>query len=146
MQTSRLWLFLHIQHLWHTQYPVACSAGLRRPHRQYAALRRVPAKGDLRSNIHASGTAETVEVTDDVIALAEMMRPKLVEDGMFLVGLDIVGDKILEVNVFSPGGLAHIRDLAKVDFTDTIIESIEKKVSMQQASAGMLSNRLLATL
>ncbi len=113
---------------------------------QYAALRRVPAKGDLRSNIHASGTAEIVEVTDDVIALAEMMRPKLVEDGMFLVGLDIVGDKILEVNVFSPGGLAHIRDLAKVDFTDTIIESIEKKVAMQQASAGMLSNRLLATL
>lgn len=112
----------------------------------YAALRRVPAKGDLRSNIHASGTAEAVEVNDDVLALAEMMRPKLVEDGMFLVGLDIVGDKILEVNVFSPGGLGHIRELTNVDFTDTVIEAVEKKVSMQAASAGMLSNRLLATL
>ena len=90
--------------------------------------------------------AEAVDVTDDVIALAEMMRPKLVEDGMFLVGLDIVGDKILEVNVFSPGGLSHIRDLTKVDFTDTVIEAIEKKVTMQAASSGMLNNRLLATL
>ncbi len=112
----------------------------------YAALRRVPAKGDLRSNIHASGTAEAVEVNDDVLALAEMMRPKLVEDGMFLVGLDIVGDKILEVNVFSPGGLGHIRELTNVDFTDTVIEAVEKKVTMQAASAGMVSNRLLATL
>ena len=34
-----------------------------------------------------------------------MIRPKLVADGMFLVGIDIVGDKILEVNVFSPGNL-----------------------------------------
>ncbi|MNL01516.1 Glutathione synthetase [compost metagenome] len=113
---------------------------------QYAALRRVPAKGDLRSNIHAKGTAEAVKVTDEIVALAEMMRPKLVEDGMFLVGLDIVGDKILEVNVFSPGGLSNIRDLTDVDFSDTIIEAVETKIAMQSASGGMLSNRLLATL
>ncbi|MCZ7854780.1 glutathione synthase [Agrobacterium salinitolerans] len=113
---------------------------------QYAALRRVPAKGDLRSNIHANGTAEAVKVTDEIVELAEMMRPKLVEDGMFLVGLDIVGDKILEVNVFSPGGLSNILELTNVDFSDTIIEAVETKVSMQAASGGALSNRLLATL
>lgn len=112
----------------------------------YAALRRVPAKGDLRSNIHASGTAEAIKVTDEVIALAELMRPKLVEDGMFLVGLDIVGDKILEVNVFSPGGLWNIREFTNVDFADAIVAAVEKKVEMQVASEGMVSNQLLATL
>ncbi|HAU76081.1 MAG TPA: glutathione synthetase, partial [Agrobacterium sp.] len=113
---------------------------------KYAALRRVPAKGDLRSNIHARGTAEAVKVTDDIVALAEMVRPKLVEDGMFLVGLDIVGDKILEVNVFSLGGLSNIRDLTDMDFSDTIIEAVETKIAMQSASGGTISNRLLATL
>ncbi|MCZ4072195.1 glutathione synthase [Agrobacterium sp. LMR679] len=113
---------------------------------KYAALRRVPAKGDLRSNIHAHGTAEAVKVTDEIVALAEMVRPKLVEDGMFLVGLDIVGDKILEVNVFSPGGLSNIRDLTEMDFSDTIIEAVETKITMQSASGGTISNRLLATL
>ena len=38
-------------------------------------------------------------------SVAEAVRPKLLADGMFLVGLDIVGDKLMEVNVFSPGGL-----------------------------------------
>ena len=40
-----------------------------------------------------------------MLQIAEAVRPKLLADGMFLVGLDIVGDKLMEVNVFSPGGL-----------------------------------------
>jgi glutathione synthase len=39
-----------------------------------------------------------------MLGIAEMVRPKLISDGMFLVGLDIVGDKLLEINVFTPGG------------------------------------------
>lgn len=120
-----------------------------RPLRQgdaFAALRRVPAKGDLRSNIHAEGTAEPVEITDAILALAERVRPKLVTDGMFLVGLDIVGDKLLEVNVFSPGGLWNMREFYGVDFGDTIIAAIEEKVAMQAASKGAIDNRVLATL
>ena len=54
--------------------------------------------------------------------VAEMIRPKLVADGMFLVGIDIVGDKILEVNVFSPGNLDSCSDLAGVDFSVPILE------------------------
>ena len=45
-----------------------------------------------------------------------MVRPKLVADGMFLVGLDIVGDKLMEVNVFSPGGLGSCQSCTSVDF------------------------------
>ena len=70
---------------------------------KYAALRRVASADDIRSNIHAGGKAEAVEIGETELRVAELIRPKLVADGMFLVGIDIVGDKILEVNVFSPG-------------------------------------------
>ena len=69
----------------------------------YACFRRVPAKGELRSNLHVAGTAVKMKVTDKMLAIAERVRPKLVQDGIFLVGLDIVGDKIVEINVFTPG-------------------------------------------
>ncbi|WLR95161.1 glutathione synthase [Shinella zoogloeoides] len=113
---------------------------------KYAAIRRVPAKGEVRSNIHASGTAEAVEITPEILAIAEMVRPKLVEDGMFLVGLDIVGDKILEINVFTPGGLSTMFDLYDADFSDSVIAALEDKVSQRDAYAGVIANRTLATL
>lgn len=112
----------------------------------YAAFRRVPAKGEVRSNMHAAGTAEAVEITDDILAVAEMVRPKLIDDGMFLVGLDIVGTKILEINVFTPGGLPDIAGMHKVDFSEEIIEALEQKSAIRKAYAGSMSNRALATL
>ncbi|TIL83712.1 MAG: glutathione synthase, partial [Mesorhizobium sp.] len=81
----------------------------------YAAFRRVPAKGDVRSNIHAAGTARKVKVTGTMLGIAEMVRPKLINDGMFLVGLDIVGEKLLEINVFTPGGLTRLAVMYKTD-------------------------------
>ena len=75
-----------------------------------------------------------------------MVRPRLIEDGMFLVGLDIVGDKILEINVFTPGGLPEIAAMQKVDFSEDIIEALEKKTAIRKAYGGAMSNRALATL
>jgi glutathione synthase len=112
----------------------------------YAAFRRVPAKGEVRSNMNAAGTAAAVEITPKILAIAEMVRPKLVEDGMFLVGLDIVGEKILEINVFTPGGLPDIAQLHGVDLSPDIITALEQKVKMRENYAGRLTNRALATL
>jgi len=113
---------------------------------KYAALRRVPAKGDVRSNMHAKGTAVKVEMTDEILAVAELVRPKLIHDGLFMVGLDVVGDKILEINVFTPGGLWSICDMYGTDFAETVIKSLEKKLKMREGSQGTLSNRELAVL
>lgn len=112
----------------------------------YAAFRRVPAKGEVRSNMNAAGTAAAVEITPKILAVADMVRPKLIEDGMFLVGLDIVGDKVLEINVFTPGGLPNIAELHGVDLAPDVIAALEQKVEMQKNYAGQLSNRTLATL
>lgn len=112
----------------------------------HAAFRRVPAKGDVRSNLHASGSAEPATVTPEILAIADKLRPKLIEDGMFLVGLDIVGDRVLEANVFTPGGLPEIEAIHGIDFGEDIIAALEEKVRLQQLYQGALPNRTLATL
>ena len=113
---------------------------------KYAALRRVAAKDDIRSNIHAGGKAEAVEIGETELKVAEIIRPKLMADGMFLVGVDIVGDKILEVNVFSPGNLESCSKLAGVDFSETVIEAIERKVDIARQYEHTFDNRHLAIL
>lgn len=113
---------------------------------KFAAFRRAPAKGEIRSNIHAGGSAVPIEVTDTMLEIAETVRPKLVQDGMFLVGLDIVGDKLLEINVFTPGGLNNLSQMYEVDFPMSVIEALERKLDIRNHYRGTLSNRELAML
>lgn len=113
---------------------------------KFAAFRRAPAKGEIRSNIHAGGSAVPIEVNKTMLDIAETVRPKLVQDGMFLVGLDIVGDKLLEINVFTPGGLNNLSQMYEVDFPMSVIEALEQKVEIKKGYRGALSNRELATL
>jgi glutathione synthase len=111
-----------------------------------AAMRRVPAKGDLRSNMHASGTAEKVKVSERALAVADMVRPKLVQDGLFLVGLDLVGDRILEINVFTPGGLNSMGKIYRTDFADRVLQAVEAKLDVRESYGDTIPNRVLATL
>ena len=107
---------------------------------------RVAAADDIRSNIHAGGKAEKVDIGATELAVAELIRPKLMADGMFLVGVDIVGDKILEVNVFSPGNLDSCSKLAGVDFSVTVLEAIERKVKIAADYDRAFDNRHMAIL
>jgi glutathione synthase len=95
---------------------------------KYAAFRRVRTGDDIRSNIHAGGKLRQAEITRQHLQLAEIVRPKLNWDGMFMVGLDIVGDKLMEINVFSPGGLGSAQKFEKVNFAHAVIEVLERKV------------------
>ncbi len=113
---------------------------------KYAAMRRVGAEGDIRSNIHAGGKARAVRITERELRVAEMIRPKLVHDGMFLVGIDIIGDTILEVNVFSPGNLATCSKMAGVNFAAHILASIEQKLEIRRQYPGQFDNRSLAVM
>jgi len=95
---------------------------------KYAAFRRIRQGDDLRSNVHAGGRIAPASITDTHLRIAEIVRPKIVQDGMFLVGLDIVGDKLMEINVFSPGGLGSAQKLEKVNFSQAVIAALERKV------------------
>ena len=72
--------------------------------------------------------------------------PKLIADGMFLVGLDIVGDKLMEVNVFSPGGLGSCGALYDVDFTTAVIADLERKTGVREHYGSKLPNIQRATI
>jgi len=113
---------------------------------KYAAFRRISAEGDVRSNVHVGGKTARAEVNDEMLKIAEIVRPRLTRDGMFLVGLDIVGDKLVEVNVFSPGGLGSCESLYKARFTDAVIDALERKVELRRHYGGWLDNKRLATL
>lgn len=113
---------------------------------KYAAFRRVNESGDPRSNMHAGGKAKPAKVDDTILHLVETVRPKLINDGMFLVGLDVVGHKLMEVNVFSPGGIGSVSSLHEMDFTLPIVEALERKVALHESYRRTLTNVALATL
>jgi glutathione synthase len=94
-----------------------------------AAISRVHGGNeDMRSNISAGAHSQKAQVTPAMLELAEIIRPKLLKDGMFLVGLDIVGNKLMEINVFSPGGLNGCERFEKVKFSQEIVRALERKV------------------
>jgi glutathione synthase len=113
---------------------------------KYAAFRRTSAKGDVRSNVHAGGKVTRAQVTDEMLRIADIVRPRLMRDGMFLVGLDVVGDKLMEINVFSPGGLGSAAKIEGVDFAAAVIEALERKVACRAHASGELTNLELAML
>jgi glutathione synthase len=112
----------------------------------YAAFCRQSEGEDLRSNMAAGGSAKPVEIGKAELRIAELVRPQLIEDGMFMVGIDIAAGKLLEVNVFSPGGLGSIKHLTGVDFAPEVIRAIERKVEIRQNYRQHFDNRVLATL
>ena len=83
---------------------------------------------------------------DTALHIAEIVRPKLVQDGMFLVGLDIVGDKLMEINVFSPGGLGSAQKFTKVNFTKYVIDALERKAKYMQYYGRNFDNVDMCTL
>ena len=114
----------------------------------YAAFHRVRQSGDndFRSNMTAGASAEKVVVTDEMLQLAALVRPKLIQDGMFLVGLDIVGNKLMEINVFSPGGFSYLEKLEGVPFSHEVIHAIEHKVEYRQQNQQRFNNIEIAML
>ena len=104
---------------------------------EVAAVRRVPASGDLRSNISAGGHAERAVATDCMRQIADLARDQLKSDDMFLVGVDLIGDKMVEVNVFSPGALHAAERVTGADFMTPVIKSLERRVAVARTERGL---------
>ncbi|MCO4794946.1 MAG: glutathione synthase [Bacteriovoracaceae bacterium] len=89
------------------------------------AMKRVPKDGDARSNVHAGGTVEKYSLTKVDREVCRVVGQKLVLDGIYFAGLDIIDGKLLEVNVLSPGGIPRINKLNKVKLQRNVIDFIE---------------------
>lgn len=111
-----------------------------------AAVHRIPSKDDSRSNVSAGGSIKKVEMNDEIERLIQLVRPKLLVDGMFLAGLDIVGDKIMEINVFSPGGMNAAGQMLEVDFFPEVVKSLENKYQYKCAYGHNIENSRIACM
>jgi glutathione synthase len=63
------------------------------------------------------------------LRVVEVMRDRLVSDGMFFVGIDLIGDRVVEINAESPGGLQSVEYFSGIDFGLTICDALERRVS-----------------
>lgn len=113
---------------------------------RYACVRRYNESGDARSNISAGGKFEMADPPEEALRVAEIVAPKLMRDGMYLAGLDIVGDKMMEINVDTPGGITMADDLTGLDFSGHIIADLERKVRLRDLYNRTLSNTELAMM
>lgn len=94
-----------------------------------AGVRRVPGPRDFRSNVHVGASAAPGRVGAGHLAAAASIGPRLARDGLFLVGLDLVGERIIEVNVFSTGGLLDAGRFAQRDFVAAIVARIAERAT-----------------
>lgn len=112
----------------------------------YACIRRYNDSGDARSNITAGGKYEMAVPDENALLLAEIVGPKLIRDGMYFAGLDIAGDKMMEINVDTPGGINMVDDLTGIGFSEVIIDDLERKVRLRDQYEGTLTNTELAMM
>jgi len=94
---------------------------------------RIPSKGDLRSNVHVGGSATPAEVTDADRKIIEAIGPRLVTDQLFFVGLDVIGGKLIEVNVTSPTLIQQMSRLCGENLSATVIDRLEDKARVYSA-------------
>ena len=91
------------------------------------AINRVPAEHDSRSNMHVGGRAEATELTAREREICDRIGPALRERGFLLVGIDVIGDYMTEINVTSPTGLREVRRFGGADIAALLWEAIERK-------------------
>ncbi|NBX91953.1 MAG: glutathione synthase [Proteobacteria bacterium] len=112
--------------------------------KQPALYLRVSPQGEIRSNMHIGGRRKKTALTSSDVKIIEAIRPKLVSDGLYFVGIDIVGNKLLEVNVFCPGGINNINELYGINVGKVVIQDLERQVRYRQS--GLVTQYLGANL
>jgi glutathione synthase len=94
-----------------------------------AAFRRVPSGNDPRANISTGGRSVPLEIGDKQREIVQAMGAKLVADGMWFVGIDVIGGKVVEINAESPGGMQSVERLYEIDVCPTVIEALERRAA-----------------
>lgn len=91
------------------------------------AINRVPSETDARSNMHVGGRAEKTELTDREREICARIGPSLRERGFILVGIDVIGDYMTEINVTSPTGVREVKKFGGADIAALFWDAVEAK-------------------
>jgi glutathione synthase len=93
------------------------------------AVRRVPREDEHRGNIHVGGRVERGVVDARDREICRLMAPRLAADGLYFVGLDVIGGFVTEVNVTSPTGIQEIDRLDGVCLEAKVVDLIERRAA-----------------
>jgi len=91
------------------------------------AVSRVPREDEHRGNIHVGARCEKAPITERDHYISKVVADRLKKDGLYFVGLDIIGGFVTEINVTSPTGVQEINQLDKVKLEEQIIDFIEER-------------------
>ncbi len=92
------------------------------------AILRVPRADEARSNIHVGGTVVHAELTPADLRIVDVVRESLARDGLYFVGLDVIGGLLTEVNVTSPTGIQQMSRLTGEVVEGRVVDWIEQRV------------------
>jgi glutathione synthase len=93
------------------------------------AVLRVPLESETRGNIHVGGQCVKTEVTGRDKEICAALAPLLRTDGLYFVGLDVIGSFLTEVNVTSPTGIQEINALNQVRLESNLVDFVEQRVA-----------------
>jgi glutathione synthase len=96
------------------------------------AVLRVPLEYETRGNIHVGGQCVHAELTSRDLEICAALAPLLKNDGLYFVGLDVIGSFLTEVNVTSPTGIQEINMLDNVRLESQVIDFVEQKAASSQ--------------
>jgi glutathione synthase len=94
------------------------------------ALARIPLAGETRGNLAAGGRGVAQPLSPRDLEIAQALGPKLAARGLLLVGLDVIGDYITEINVTSPTGFVEITEQTGFDVADRFATALEQAVGV----------------
>ncbi|BDM65763.1 glutathione synthetase [Shewanella sp. NFH-SH190041] len=92
-------------------------------------LARIPAKGETRGNLAAGGSGVARPLSESDWHIANAIGPELKKRGLIFVGLDVIGDKLTEINVTSPTCIKEIEAAFDVDITGRLMDAIERRIT-----------------
>ncbi|CAM1642037.1 N-terminal [Bartonella apihabitans] len=92
------------------------------------AINRVAASTDARSNMHIGGRAEKTELTRRDVEICERIGPSLKKRGLLLVGIDVIGNYMTEINVTSPTGVRELKRFGGADAAKIFWDHVENKL------------------
>ena len=95
------------------------------------ALMRVPAASEVRANLHVGGQAHQVGLDERDREIVEAVSPVLVREGLFFVGIDVIGGLLTEVNVTSPTGVQEINALEGRHLEAEILDRAERRIEQR---------------
>ncbi|MCL2927353.1 MAG: glutathione synthase [Trichodesmium sp. MAG_R01] len=96
------------------------------------AVNRIPTGQDFRGNMAVGGRVAQTEITQKEYEICEQLAPKLIEDGLYFVGIDVIGGYLTEINVTSPTGIREIDFFDHVNLGKKVIEWVIDQVTSKK--------------